>query len=118
MNEPADQANASAALFRIKVIHTLFWAVFAGAIVAIPIVTAAGNLDAALWLSALVWIECLILFVNRMRCPLTGLAAQYVAEPTDGFDIFLPPWLARNNKMIFGTLFALAEVFLIIRLVA
>jgi hypothetical protein len=29
----------------------------------------------------------------------------------DNFDIYLPLWLARRNKMIFGTLFGIGELF-------
>jgi len=40
-----------------------------------------------------------------MRCPLTGIAAQYNNDRRDNFDIFLPEWLARHNKVIFGALY-------------
>ena len=53
-----------------------------------------------------------MLLVNGMRCPLTDLAARYTDDRPDGFDIFIPPWLARNNKRIFGTLWVAAELFL------
>ncbi len=102
-------------LLLIRLVHTLVWAVFAGSIVAIPVATAIGNLRAALWLSLLVWVEVAILLANRMRCPLTGVAARYTDERADNFDIFLPEWLARHNKLIFGTLFALAELHLLWR---
>lgn len=106
------------ALLRIKLVHTAAWAVFASSIVAIPVVTAGGRLDWALWLSLLVWVECLILLANRMRCPLTGVAARYTDNRAGNFDIFLPEWLATNNKLIFGTLFAAAELFLLWRWLA
>ena len=60
-------------------------------------------------------IEVVVLLVNGMRCPLTDIAAGYADERPVGFDIFLPPWLARNNKLIFGTLWVLAELFLVVR---
>lgn len=109
----APSADAARVLWRIRMAHTLAWAVFAGAIVAIPAVTLAGNLRTAAWLSALVWIEVAILAVNRMRCPLTGIAARYTDDRSDNFDIFLPAWLARHNKLLFGTLFAAGQVFLV-----
>jgi hypothetical protein len=55
----------------------------------------------------------LILAVNKGRCPLTNLAGRYTRDRTDNFDIYLPLWLARHNKMIFGTLFLLGELFVI-----
>ena len=54
-----------------------------------------------------VLVEVLVLVANRMRCPLTDVAAKFTDDRRDNFDIFLPLWLARHNKRIFGTLFAL-----------
>jgi len=42
---------------------------------------------------------------------LTDLASRYTPARTDNFDIYLPLWLARRNKTIFGTLFAVGELF-------
>jgi len=33
----------------------------------------------------------------------------------ENFDIYLPLWLARHNKRIFGTLFVLSELFVAVR---
>ena len=82
----------------------------------IPVVTAIGDLRAGLWLSLFVTIEIIVLAINGMRCPLTGFAARYTDDRSDNFDIFLPSWLARNNKRIFGTIFVAAELFLFWRL--
>ena len=51
--------------------------------------------------------------MNRGRCPLTDLASRYTDERTDNFDIYLPLWLARSNKTIFGTLFVVGELFVL-----
>jgi hypothetical protein len=48
MEPPAKRAPAPTLLWRIKLIHTAFWALFAGAIVAIPIATLLGALQWAL----------------------------------------------------------------------
>lgn len=53
----------------------------------------------------MVVVECIVLAANHGRCPLTGVAARYTEERTANFDIYLPLWLARHNKTIFGTLF-------------
>ena len=110
-----DNPDAARVLRRIKTLHTIVWAAFAGAIVAIPIATALGYLRWGLWLSLLVWIEVIVLVINRMRCPLTGVAERYTEDRAANFDIYLPLWIAANNKTIFGTLFALAELFLLAR---
>lgn len=66
-------------------------------------------------LTALVLFECLVLALNRGSCPLTGLAARFTSVRADNFDIYLPQWVARHNKRIFGTLFIVFELFVIWR---
>jgi hypothetical protein len=94
-----------ATLHAIKLLHTLVWAMFAAAIIAFPIAAWLGAWRLATGLIVLVSAECLVLAANRMRCPLTGIAARYTDDRQDNFDIYLPLWLARYNKHIFGTLF-------------
>ncbi len=100
-------------LTAIKLIHTAAWAFFAGCIVAIPMAAALNRFRWAAVLSGLVLVECAVLAMNRGRCPLTDVAARYTDERRDNFDIYLPLWLARHNKTIFGTLFLLGEAYLI-----
>lgn len=100
------------ALVWIKTMHTAVWALFAGSIVAIPVAVWAGRLGWAAGLSALVWVECVVLAVNGCRCPMTDWAARHGEESSANFDIYLPEWLARRNKEIFGTLFVVGEVYL------
>ena len=109
-------ASSIRSLRGIKALHTVLWAIVAGSILVIPVVTAIGDLRAGLWLSLFVTIKIIVLAINGMRCPLTGFAARYTDDRSDNFDIFLPSWLARNNKRIFGTIFVAAELFLFWRL--
>lgn len=95
----------------IKLIHTAAWAFFAGCIVAMPIFAAAGRIDVAAALGVAVLVEVGILVTNGMRCPLTAVAARYTDDRRDNFDIFLPEWLARYNKQIFGWLYVIGLVF-------
>ena len=90
----------------IKLLHTAVWAVFAGSIIAIPVFAAMGRVTVAWALVGFVFLEVLVLLLNRMRCPLTDVAARYTPERRDNFDIYLPLWLARNNKRLFGGLYA------------
>jgi len=55
-------------------------------------------------------LECFIIVANRWRCPLTSPAAQFTEGRKDNFDIYLPTWLARHNKTIFGSLFLAGEL--------
>ena len=105
----------AAALRLVKVVHTVVWAVFAGSIVAIPILAWLEWWRVATVLIALVLVECLVLAANRVRCPLTAIAARYTDDRRDNFDIYLPLWLARYNKLIFGSLFAAGLLFTLAR---
>ena len=97
----------------IKFLHTVIWLFFAGCIVAIPIAGARRQFLLAAVLTGLVLVECAVLAVNRCRCPLTNLAGRYTEERANSSDIYLPLWLARHNKTIFGTLFAVGELFVL-----
>lgn len=92
-------------LTAIKLFHTVIWAVLAGCILALPILGFMHRFDWAVALTVLVLVECGVLVINRGRCPLSDLAARFANERADNFDIYLPKWLARHNKTIFGTLF-------------
>lgn len=50
------------------------------------------------------------------KCPLTLIARKYSRSTKDNFDIFLPEWLARHNKLIFPLLYALGVVLVGYRL--
>jgi hypothetical protein len=39
------------------------------------------------------------------------VAARYTDDRRDNFDIYLPLWIARYNKQIFGPLFVAGIVF-------
>lgn len=96
---------ASPALKAIKAAHTIVWALLAGCVVAIPLASLRGAHRAAAWLAAIVAGEVVVLLVFGGRCPLTLMAARYTDDRRDNFDIYLPAWLARNNKLIFGALY-------------
>jgi len=89
----------------IKAIHTFVWAVFAGSILAIPVFAFLENPTIAWFLIGFVFLEVIVLAANRMRCPLTDVAGHYTPERQDNFDIYLPLWLARHNKEVFGGLY-------------
>lgn len=107
------ERHRTTALIAVKLLHTIVWAFFAGCILAIPLAGLMGKPVMAAALSAVVLIECAILALNRGRCPLTVVASRYTDERTGNFDIYLPLWLARNNKAIFGTLFLASEIYLL-----
>jgi len=97
--------SSATTLVLIKLAHTIVWAMMVGIIVAIPWFVRRSNWRAAGLLIGVILVECAVLALNHMRCPLTDLAARYTADRVANFDIYLPLWLAANNKLIFGTVF-------------
>jgi hypothetical protein len=103
--------TTDASLRTIKALHTVVWAFFAVGIIAIPIFGYIERYSLAVVIIGVVLIEVLILAGNRLRCPLTAVAARYTDDRSDNFDIYLPVWLARYNKHIFGLLFMGGALF-------
>lgn len=107
--------SASSHLRTIKAVHTVIWAIFASCVLAIPVFGWAEMYRHVLWLAGIVGVEILILAMNRWQCPLTGVAARYTDDRRANFDIYLPEWLARHNKLIFGTLFVVGQATVLLR---
>jgi len=100
-------------LIAIKILHTAIWAVLAGCIVALPVLGVMHWFRRAAIVSGIVLVECTVIAVNRGRCPLTDWAARFTADRTANFDIYLPVWLAEYNKVVFGSLFVIGELFIV-----
>ena len=100
------KVTASTKLLSIKVVHTLIWTFFVAVIGYILYAGIFDRIDFRVWIAiGLILFEGLVLLLNKGNCPLTPMAAQYTDHRDDNFDIFLPGWLARYNKLIFTTLY-------------
>jgi hypothetical protein len=95
----------------VRALHTVVWALFVACILGIFAAAHTRRFGVALVLIAVVLGEVAVLVVNRMRCPLTGVAARYTDDRAENFDIYLPRWLAKHNKTIFGTLYVAAMAY-------
>ena len=95
----------------IKLLHTFIWIFFVACIAAVPLAAGLHRFRLAAFLAGLVLLECLVLVLNGWRCPITDVAARYAPETSENFDIYLPNWLARHNKTIFGVLFVAGGLF-------
>jgi hypothetical protein len=93
------------AFMLVRIVHTAVWAFLVGCILAVPLTALAGRLGLATVFTAVVLLECVVLAVNHYRCPLSDVAARYTDDRAPNFDIYLPVWLAKHNKQVFGTLF-------------
>lgn len=65
----------------------------------------------------LVTIETLILLFNKWTCPLTYIAKKHTSNRKDNFDIYLPIWLAKYNKRIFGIIFISGILLIVFNLI-
>jgi hypothetical protein len=84
-------------------------------IVAIYVFSSTDNFGWALAMITIVLGEVVALTVNGMRCPLTPIAARFTTDRRPNFDIYLPQWLARLNKEIFGTLYLGGVIYALAR---
>ena len=118
MLRPASQAPTSTyrSLIAIKAVHTLVWAFFVACILLIWIFALRADfIDAALSIG-IVFIEVVVLALNKWRCPLSPIAARYTQDRRGNFDIYLPEWLAGRTRTIFGTLYVAGIVLTCTRL--
>jgi len=108
--------NDRTKLLAIKVIHTLIWLFFVLVIFFILYSGVSGKINAYTWIGiGLIIVEGLILLIFKTFCPLTLLARKYSNSQKDNFDIYLPNWLARYNKIIFTTIFLIGFVMVLVR---
>lgn len=104
-------------LLLIKLVHTLIWAFFVSVIGYILYAGISNEVGTPVWIAiGLIVFEGIVLLMNKGKCPLTPLAAQYTNNTDDNFDIFLPKWLARNNKIIFSLIYFLGVALVIYRI--
>lgn len=103
-------------LLLIKWVHTVIWAIFVALIFFVVYSGISGRITWLTWISiALVVGEGLVLLLFGMSCPLTVLARRYSDSERDNFDIYLPNWLARYNKVIFTSIFLIGVLLVIYR---
>lgn len=99
----------------VKLLHSAVWCFFVASILGVWAGAMTGRFDLALGCIGIVGVEVIVLLLNRWSCPLTAIAARYTEDRRPNFDIYLPEWLARYNKEIFGTLFVAGMVFTWVR---
>jgi len=92
-------------LIAVKLFHTAVWLFMNVVIFYLLYAVITDRIDRWAWIAlAIIGLECLVLLVFKMACPLTLVARRYSDSTEANFDIYLPEWLARNNKLIYGVL--------------
>ena len=79
----ASAAENVAALRKVKLLHTVAWAFFAGCIFLVPLAAWQRRFDVALVSIMIVTVEVAVLVWNRFKCPLTDVAARYTDDRRD-----------------------------------
>jgi hypothetical protein len=105
-------------LFIIKLIHTIIWFVFAAAIMYVLYAGVFNKINKLVWYCiGAVLLEGIVLLTNNGKCPLTSIAGKYTDNRSANFDIFLPEWLAKHNKILFSIIFFVGLFLVLWRMV-
>jgi len=103
----------------VKTIHTAVWVFFNVVIFYLLYAVIADKIDKWVWICiGFLLLECSLLLFFKMLCPITLIARKYSTSTKSNFDIFLPAWLARYNKLIYSVIVAISLIILIYRLVS
>ena len=110
--------NGNTRLILIKSFHTLIWLFYNLVIFYLLYAVIVNKIDKWVWICVgLVLFEGIVLFINKSKCPLTLIAEKYSDLKKDNFDIYLPNWLAKFNKIIYTSFFVISVLILIYRLI-
>ncbi|MBL0341344.1 MAG: hypothetical protein IPP71_10630 [Bacteroidetes bacterium] len=107
-----------AKLIYIKLVHTAIWVFFNVVIFYMLYAVLVNKIDIWLWIGfGLFILEGLVLLYFKFFCPLTIIARKYSNSTNANFDIYIPEWLARYNKLIYTSLLVIIFGITIFRLV-
>lgn len=104
-------------LVTIKVIHTIIWLFFNVVIFYMLYAAITNKLDKWLWIGyGLFVLEGLVLLLFKFFCPLTVMARKYSGSTKENFDIYLPNWLAKYNKLIYTSILGVIVIITVYQL--
>jgi len=104
-------------LIRIKILHTVIWVFFNVVIFYLLYAVIANKIGVLVYVGiGIILMEGLVLLVFKNICPITIMARKYSDSTRANFDIFLPNWLAKYNKLIYSILFIVVIIGLVYRL--
>jgi len=99
-------------LILIKIVHTIIWLFFNLVIFYMLYAALTNKLDKWLWIGyGLFILEGIVLLLFKFFCPLTVMARNYSDSTKANFDIYIPNWLAKYNKLIYTSI--LGVIFII-----
>lgn len=110
--------NPNTKLIGIKVLHTVIWIFFNVVIFYLLYAVVTDQIDYWVWIGLGCFLaEGIVLLIFKNYCPLTVWARKYSNSTRDNFDIYIPNWLARHNKLIYTSLLGVVILILIYQLV-
>jgi hypothetical protein len=102
----------------IKTVHTLIWVFFNCVIVHLFYAAIADKVSVLTFIGiGLVVAEGLLLMLFANHCPLTLIARKYSTNSAANFDICLPEWLAKYNKLIYTCILGIIIIITIYQLI-
>jgi len=109
--------TANEKLKLIKIIHTIIWLFFNGVIFYMLYAVLVNKIDIWLWVGyGIIVLKVIVLVIFNMYCPLTFWTRKFSHSTKDNFDIYLPNWLAKHNKLIYTCIMVVILIITIIRL--
>lgn len=110
--------TAETKLTLIRILHTVIWIFFNVVIFYLLYAVVADKIDQWVWIClGCILLECIVLLAFKKICPVTIIARRYSSSDRDNFDIYLPNWLARHNKLIYSCIVFVALIILAYRLI-
>jgi hypothetical protein len=104
-------------LLYVKILHTIVWVFFNVVIFYFLYSVITDHIDQWTWIClGLIFLEASTLLVFKKVCPITLVARKYSDSDRANFDIFLPNWLARHNKLIYSFVVFAGIIVFIFRL--
>jgi len=109
--------TAQTKLTIVKGVHTAIWVFYNVVIFYMAWAVFVDRIDIWFWICfSLVALEIAILLLFKQICPVTIIARKYSDSERHNFDIFLPEWLAKHNKLIYAIFLVFILSFLVYRL--
>ncbi|WP_339920858.1 hypothetical protein [uncultured Flavobacterium sp.] len=103
----------------IKLVHTVIWVLFNVVLFYLFYAVFTNKIDKWVWIGiGIILLEGLVLAIFKTMCPITVIARKYSDSTKDNFDIFLPNWLAKYNKLIYTSFFIFILIVLAYRLLS
>jgi len=101
----------------IRFVHTVIFILLSVILAMLLYEVIADKITSLTWIAvALFTGEGVVLMASGWKCPLTAYAESLGANHGQVTDIFLPKWFADRVFIIYVSLFAVALLFLVIRL--